>query len=423
MRGLVDGGERDGCWRRKLGAGQGGSHRAGLLWGRVAGHLHAWSDPRAPPSGGRLEQIDEERNPFDPSCSEHVYWELLHELADKDGVQTQVVVDVISGTSAGGSTGCSSPRRRPQPVPTEPARPVVRRGGHRQAARWAAVAQPVRRQGQAGLVRAPCAAGTGSGGPAASWRPDVSAALRGAVGHDARVHVAGRRLRWVRPGELAARTGALELFVTMTDARGHRRYIPIGNRLVGGKPLVVSDLTHRHVARFALDRRRGEDHFAGGANDAALAFAARATSCFPGAFPPISLADFMREIGLPGSPDLGSIEREFFRAYQLARQGARTPISSTVGRWTTSRSSMPSGRSRAGRPPVRSSAGWSISNRTRAGRPASRAAPRRQRPRRRGSRAGSTHPGGLSSIPRRSRSSTTSRGSGRSTSGWPTSPT
>src|SRR5215211_1570196 len=50
-------GDRDGCWRRKLGAGQGGSRRAGLLWGRVAGHLHAWRDPRAPSAGRRLEQI------------------------------------------------------------------------------------------------------------------------------------------------------------------------------------------------------------------------------------------------------------------------------------------------------------------------------------------------------------------------------
>ena len=59
----------------------------------------------------------------------------------------------------------------------------------------------------------------------------------------------------------------------MTDARGHRRYLPIGNRRLGGEPLVVSDLTHRHVVRFAVDQRRGEDHFAGGANDAALASA------------------------------------------------------------------------------------------------------------------------------------------------------
>src|SRR5215212_10562317 len=50
-------------------------------------------------------RFDEETNPFDSSCSEHVYWELLHELAAKDGVQTRVVVDVISGTSAGGING------------------------------------------------------------------------------------------------------------------------------------------------------------------------------------------------------------------------------------------------------------------------------------------------------------------------------
>src|SRR5919112_1457356 len=43
--GPLDGGDRDGCWCRKLGAGPGGSHRAGLLWRRVAGHLHAWRDP------------------------------------------------------------------------------------------------------------------------------------------------------------------------------------------------------------------------------------------------------------------------------------------------------------------------------------------------------------------------------------------
>ena len=58
-------------------------------------------------------QFGEEGNPFEPSCSEHVYWELLHELAAKDGVRTRVVVDVISGTSAAGSTACSSPKRSP----------------------------------------------------------------------------------------------------------------------------------------------------------------------------------------------------------------------------------------------------------------------------------------------------------------------
>src|SRR5215218_2085039 len=32
-------------------------------------------------------RFDEAHNPFDPSWSEHAYWELLHELAAKDGVQ------------------------------------------------------------------------------------------------------------------------------------------------------------------------------------------------------------------------------------------------------------------------------------------------------------------------------------------------
>src|SRR5829696_4832293 len=50
-------------------------------------------------------RFDEESNPFEPSSTEHVYWELLHERAAKDEVQTRVVVDVISGTSAGGING------------------------------------------------------------------------------------------------------------------------------------------------------------------------------------------------------------------------------------------------------------------------------------------------------------------------------
>ena len=181
---------------------------------------------------------------------------------------------------------------------------------------------------------------------------------------------------------LLPRTGALELFVTMTDARGHRRYIPIGNRLVGGEPLVVSDLTHRHVARFALDRRRGKDHFAGGANDAALGFRGPGDLQLPGSVPadqPGRLHAGDRPARVAGCRDRSSGSSSA-PTNSPGRERA-TPISSTVGCWTTSRSSMPSGRSRAGRPPVRSSAGWSMSNRTRAGRPASRAAPRRQRPR------------------------------------------
>ncbi|MEA2509381.1 MAG: hypothetical protein QOG21_1463, partial [Actinomycetota bacterium] len=44
-------------------------------------------------------------NPFDEATSEHVYWELLKAQEAKTGIRTRVVVDVISGTSAGGING------------------------------------------------------------------------------------------------------------------------------------------------------------------------------------------------------------------------------------------------------------------------------------------------------------------------------
>src|SRR6266545_4241003 len=50
-------------------------------------------------------RLDEDRNPFEAGCAEHVYWELLHDMAAREGVRTRVVVDVISGTSAGGING------------------------------------------------------------------------------------------------------------------------------------------------------------------------------------------------------------------------------------------------------------------------------------------------------------------------------
>jgi hypothetical protein len=56
-------------------------------------------------------RFDADQNPFEPRCTEHVYWELLQHLAARDRVRTQVVVDVISGTSAGGINGVSSPRQ------------------------------------------------------------------------------------------------------------------------------------------------------------------------------------------------------------------------------------------------------------------------------------------------------------------------
>src|SRR3546814_5057827 len=70
----------------------------------------------------------------------------------------------------------------------------------------------------------------------------------------------------------------LDLFVTVTDFRGHPE------RLRLNSPPEVIETEHRLVFPFS-------DHGEGGdalGNAAELAFAARATSSFPGAFPPRS---------------------------------------------------------------------------------------------------------------------------------------
>jgi patatin-related protein len=266
-------------------------------------------------------RFGEEGNPFEPSCSEHVYWELLHELAAKDGVRTRVVVDVISGTSAGGINGVFLAKALAHDLSQQSLRDLwFKEADVSKLLAGPRLLDPLGVKGKLAwfVLRALLARGR------------VSPPLRG----DRMCQLLYGALSAMAPDATQAsvapdREGllpldsSLELFVTMTDARGHRRYLPIGNRQLGGPPLVVSDLTHRHVVRFAVDRRRGEDHFAGGVSDAALAFSARATSCFPGAFPPVSLAEFMQDIGKPNSADLPMIEREFFRAYQLARQGPR----------------------------------------------------------------------------------------------------
>jgi patatin-related protein len=270
-------------------------------------------------------RFDEDGNPFDPSSSEFVYWELLHDLAAKEGIQPRVVVDVVSGTSAGGINGVFLAKAIAHNLSQQSLRDLwFDEADIDKLLRGPRLLKPFGVKGKLAWFAA----------RALLARGRVSPPLRG----DRMCRLLYEALSAMAPAgyspalvgpqtsnqdRLVPPTSSLELFVTMTDARGHRRYLPIGNSRLGGEPLIVSDLSHRHVVRFALDTKRGEDHFAGGANDAALAFSARATSCFPGAFPPVSLAEFMQDIGQPGSPDLETIERQFFRAYELARQGPR----------------------------------------------------------------------------------------------------
>jgi patatin-related protein len=79
----------------------------------------------------------------------------------------------------------------------------------------------------------------------------------------------------------------LDLFVTLTDFYGHRQLMQIHN------PSLIQEREHRHVLAFRYRR-----HASGAVetdfdldNAGSLAFAARATSSFPGAFPPARIVE------------------------------------------------------------------------------------------------------------------------------------
>ena len=95
--------------------------------------------------------------------------------------------------------------------------------------------------------------------------------------------------------------------MTTTDFYGYDRDLIIGD------PPLIHDHSHRHVLAFR--HGDGDDHFSKAFNRA-LAFSARATSCFPGAFPPVSLELFGSYLKDDGA-DLSNLE-PFFRLYKLS---------------------------------------------------------------------------------------------------------
>ena len=215
------------------------------------------ASPGAPSAGRRVQPVRRGIEPFEPSSTEHVYWELLHELAAKDEVQTRVVVDVISGTSAGGINGVFLAKALAHDLSQQSLRDL-----------WFKEADVSK------LLAGPRLLDLLGVKGKLAWFVLRALLARGrttrrcaAIGCASCCMGRCRPCRPIplgppsRPSGPTGRgccpwTSSLELFVTMTDARGHRRYLPIGNRRLGGEPLVVSDLTHRHVVRFALDPSR-----------------------------------------------------------------------------------------------------------------------------------------------------------------------
>ena len=238
--------------------------------------------------------------------SERVYARVLEELAasDPDRTRTRVVVDTVAGTSAGGINGVYLAKAVAHNRSQDELRNL-----------WL-------EKGDIGLLmRGPEFLSWKLRLPGRLLRIRKQTALRGDVmsewlyealdGMDKQARMPGEPETLMPPRHL------LQLFVTMTDFYGYNREVVLMDPDADRKNriLPISDWRHRHVLEF----RHGQDRDDFGSNDnPALAFSARATSCFPGAFPPVSFDAFEGYLRKWDVRFPKEFDAKYFRLYGLS---------------------------------------------------------------------------------------------------------
>jgi patatin-related protein len=229
--------------------------------------------------------------------SEQVYGELLAELARRDpaGVRTRVVVDVVAGTSAGGINGVYLAKAVAHNRSQDSLRDLwFERGDIKVLLRgpdWLPTFLKVPLL-LAGAVKKPVL----KGDAIAQWMYGALRDMDGAGSQPAELET------------LMPPSHPLELFVTVTDFYGYRRNVVIAD------PNLIGERAHRHVLSFRHDD--SVDQF-DEAHNGALAFSARTTMSFPGAFPPISLASFEAAVAKEAG-DISRVLPGLFRIYELS---------------------------------------------------------------------------------------------------------
>lgn len=233
--------------------------------------------------------------------SQAVYGELLGTLATMPGgVQLRVVLDVISGTSAGGINGIYLAKALAHDLPLDSLRDLWLDNGD-----------------IAKLLRGPEHLWVGARLPGILAQLGAEAPLHGDLPaqwhYDALVAMDAAGSPPASPGSLVPVGHRLDLFVTVTDFHGYDRHVPVDD------PPIVRDRRHRHVLAFGFVE--GDLDELGPRDNDALAFAARTTSSFPGAFPAVSIDSFARDVG--DRPVVVSRLERRFRQYALAGADAR----------------------------------------------------------------------------------------------------
>ena len=269
---------------------------------RASRAYHAEPDPQKRTS--RPYNQAAERN-GDSLDSELVYFELLRQIGRE--LDLRVIVDVIAGASAGGINGVLLARALAHDLAFDPLREL-----------W--------------LDRADVSELIAPDNRARAWSKYLVDPLMWSVARKRIERLSPDdetreklsllvRSRWFRPpfsgdamcrfllegmasmqppapskGSLMPRGLRLDLFVTATDFHGYEQAIALHD------PPSVTELEHRHIFRFRYRRSPGGRIRTDFGSDEApgLVFAARATSSFPGAFPPAQLGELERALEQTG---------------------------------------------------------------------------------------------------------------------------
>jgi patatin-related protein len=236
---------------------------------------------RAARSFDELEDL-EGPNPFSgegtTADTEATYFEALRSLARDAKRRLSVSIDIIAGTSAGGINGVVL------------AKAIGRDATQEQLKRLWIDEGDLKK-----LLRAPRIGGLRTRAVLAAARQLVmlsrpTSPLRGEQMSRLLLAAMTDMDRSAAGSTLLPAGGSLELFVTTTDLQGFDVLVPSG---VGGAS--QRDRYHAQALEFRAGRQ-DTDAF-GSQGTPALAFSARATSSFPGAFAPVSLRSFDDEAG------------------------------------------------------------------------------------------------------------------------------
>jgi patatin-related protein len=260
---------------------------------RASCALHRITDRTARAKAAYFDEFD----PRDPEHdTEADYFFLLREIGRK--LELRVIVDTLAGASAGGINASMLARALSHDLPTAPLRDLwlqnadvtVLLAPEARAGAWSKwMVRPViwaaAKMGKIDAIKDKEVRRKLSLFLRSRWfKPPFSGSVMAGLMYDAATAMGEPK----SPAASLLPSGqGLDLFVTVTDYNGYRQLLQIHD------PPLIYELEHRHVLHFQYRRRADgtvESDFDLD-NAAGLAFAARATSCFPGAFPPAQIIE------------------------------------------------------------------------------------------------------------------------------------